>query len=243
MTEYEQKLYDLKLKSIDFIEKTGDMTTGLKSLAIAEEELNKKYAEELADKANKKEKERIEIIDKRIESINREYDLKEKQVSLLDDENEKNKQLANLYFNRRQEEIKAEREKAELSREYYDAQSEYEQKLLDKTLFRFSATGQIIESVTNGMKSSMMDFFDYTSDGFGNLKKATIDLGNMIYKAITQQMIFNPLVNSISGAATSFFASAKGNIFNSPSLSQFSNSVEYLICLFLILLLVLHIHL
>ena len=106
----------------------------------------------------------------------------------------------------------------------------------------------------------MMDFMDYTSAGFGNLKKLALDLGNMIYKAVTQQMIVNPLVGALQTAATSYFMpstsvnmgssasanasalgiggtdstymssgstifSAQGNIFNSPSLSQFSNSI------------------
>ena len=73
-----------------------------------------------------------------------------------------------------------------------------------------------------------------------------LDLGNMIYKAVTQQMVVNPLVGALQTAATSYFAtptptatgggtyngvtstaflSAKGNIFNSPSLSEYSNSV------------------
>ena len=122
----------------------------------------------------------------------------------------------------------------------------FEDELLSKNLQRYSATGQIIESVSSGMKSTMMDFFDYTSAGFGDLKKMALDLGNMIYKAVTQQMVVNPLVGALQTAATSYFAtptptatgggtyngvtssailSAKGNIFNSPSLSAYSNSI------------------
>jgi lysyl-tRNA synthetase class II len=116
----------------------------------------------------------------------------------------------------------------------------YEDDLLAKSLQRYSVTGQIIQEVSSGMKSSMMDFFDYTSAGFGKLNNLAISLGNTIYKAVVQQMVVNPLVSSLTSAATGFFStptatgggtyngvtssaikveSAKGNIFNSPSLS------------------------
>jgi hypothetical protein len=36
--------------------------------------------------------------------------------------------------------------------------------------------------------------------------KLALDLGNMIYKAVTQQMIVNPLVGALQTAATSYFA-------------------------------------
>lgn len=229
MTEYEKALYDIKLQSIEFINTTGDVTTALKMQSIAEDELNKKQTENNLKELTEAEKKRKEEIDKRLVSLNREYDLKEKQAGLIVDEVERNSTLAKLYNERQKEELKAQKDKGEITDSYYQASLAYEKELMTRTLFRYSQTGQIIESVSSGMKSTMMDFFDYTSDGFGNLKKLTIDLGNMIYKSITQQMVVNPLVNALSSAATSYFtpsvASAKGNVFESPSLSQYSNSV------------------
>lgn len=229
MTEYEKALYDIKLQSIEFINTTGDVTTALKMQSIAEDELNKKQTENNLKELTEAEKKRKEEIDKRLVSLNREYDLKEKQAGLIVDEVERNSTLTKLYNERQKEELKAQKDKGEIIDSYYQASLAYEKELMDRTIFRYSQTGQIIESVSSGMKSTMMDFFDYTSNGFGNLKKLTIDLGNMIYKSITQQMVVNPLVNALSSAATSYFtpsvASAKGNVFESPSLSQYSNSV------------------
>lgn len=211
MTEYEQKLFDLKLEYVDFIKKTGDMKTGLEILAKAEENLNNKYSAE-------QQKKRNEDLDKQISALKDIYDLKEKQAGLLLDENEKNQTLAKLYYERRVQEIALEKEKGDKNAEYYKQSEDYEKSLLEQTLFRYSATGQIIESVSSGMKSSMMDFFDYTSSGFGNLKKLALDLGNMIYKAVTQQMVVNPLVGALQTAATSYFApSTSVNIGSSAS--------------------------
>lgn len=253
MTEYEQKLFDLKIEYVDFIKKTGDMKTGLEILAKAEENLNNKYSAE-------QQKKRNEDLDKQISALKDIYDLKEKQASLLLDENEKNQTLAKLYYERRIQEIALEKEKGDKSAEYYKQSEDYEKSLLDQTLFRYSATGQIIESVSSGMKSSMMDFFDYTSSGFGNLKKLALDLGNIIYKAVVQQMVVNPLVGALQTAATSYFApstsvnmgssasanasalgiggtdsnfmssgstifNAKGGTYSSQSLSNYSNGI------------------
>lgn len=223
MSDYDKKLYDISLKTADFITLTGDITTGLsqqeKAVAKLNEEENKKNTEK-----------RNAEIDKQLKDSKDLLDIKEKQLGLIDDENVKNQELAKLYYTRRVEEIKALKEKEKTNDSLYQQQLDYEEQLLNKTVFRYSQTGQVIESVSSGMKSSMMDFFDYTSNGFRNLKKITIDLGNMIYKAVVQQMIVNPLVGAASSAATSFFstpakANATGGVYSSPSLSSYSNSI------------------
>lgn len=252
MTEYEQKLYDLKLEYIDFVKKTGDVAGGLKMLQDAETELNRRFDTQAIEKFNKE-------IDRQLGLLKDTYDLKEKQLNLIDDETERNKALTDLYYERRVQEIALERQKNEQSTEYYNGLLDYETKLHDKTLFRYSQTGQIIESVSSGMKSSMMDFLDYTSNGFRNLNKLAIDLGNMIYKAVTQQMVVNPLVSALGSAATSYFTpstsvnmgssasanasalgiggtdstfmnesifkNAKGGTYSSQSLSNYSNGI------------------
>ena len=205
MSEYDKSLSEIQEKTKEWIAVTGNKAEALKREAILIAELNKKRDDESAKNALELEKQKNEQIDKRITSLNREYDLKEKQVGLIYDETERNQALTKLYYERRVQEIELEKQKHEQSNEYYESQLSYEKALLDQTLFRYSATGQIIESVSSGMKSTMMDFFDYTSAGFGDLKKMALDLGNTIYKAVTQQMIVNPLVGALSSAATSYF--------------------------------------
>ena len=205
MSEYDKSLSEIQEKTKEWIAVTGNKAEALKREAILIAELNKKRDDESAKNALELEKQKNEQIDKRITSLNREYDLKEKQVGLIYDETERNQALTKLYYERRVQEIELEKQKHEQSNEYYESQLSYEKALLDQNLFRYSATGQIIESVSSGMKSSMMDFFDYTSAGFGDLKKMALDLGNMIYKAVTQQMVVNPLVGALSSAATSYF--------------------------------------
>lgn len=206
MSEYDKALSEIKEKTKEWIAVTGNKAEALKREAILIDELNKKKAEDDAKAALDIERQRNEQIDKRITSLNREYDLKEKQVGLIYDETERNQALTKLYYERRVQEIELEKQKKGESDSFYESQLSYEKNLLDQTLFRYSATGQIIESVSSGMKSTMMDFFDYTSAGFGDLKKMALDLGNIIYKAVIQQMVVNPLVGALSSAATSYFA-------------------------------------
>lgn len=206
MSEYDKSLSEIKEKTKEWIAVTGNKAEALKREAILIDELNKKKAEDDAKAALDIERQRNEQIDKRITSLNREYDLKEKQVSLIYDETERNQALTKLYYERRVQEIELEKQKKGESDSFYESQLSYEKNLLDQTLFRYSATGQIIESVSSGMKSTMMDFFDYTSAGFGDLKKMALDLGNIIYKAVIQQMVVNPLVGALSSATTSYFA-------------------------------------
>lgn len=206
MSEYDKALSEIKEKTKEWIAVTGNKAEALKREAILIEELNKKRDDDAAKQTLELEKQRNEQIDKRITSLNREYDLKEKQVGLIYDETERNQALTKLYYERRVQEIELEKQKKEQSDSFYESQLTYEKNLLDQTLFRYSATGQIIESVSSGMKSTMMDFFDYTSAGFGDLKKMALDLGNIIYKAVIQQMVVNPLVGALSSAATSYFA-------------------------------------
>lgn len=220
MSDYDKKLYDISLKTADFITLTGDITTGLSQQEKAVAKLNEEESKKNIEKRNAD-------IDKQLKSSKDLFELKEKQTGLIDDEVEKNQTLTRLYYDRRKEEIKALYDKQEITYTMYEEQLKYEEQLRDKTLFRYSATGQIIESVSSGMKSSMMDFFDYTSAGFGNLKKLTIDLGNMIYKAVVQQMVVNPLVGAAQSAATSFFSTPdkkwEGGISNGQGFSKFAS--------------------
>ena len=252
MTDYEQKLYDIKLETIEFIKTTGDVTEALRLQDIAETKLNKSESEERIKKQN-------EELEKTLVAHRAIYDLKEKQLGLIDDDNVKNQELAKVYNQRQKEEYQAQYDMGKMEFSTYEQLMQYEDELLSKNLQRYSATGQIIESVSSGMKSTMMDFFDYTSDGFGDLKKMALDLGNTIYKAVTQQMVVNPLVGALSSAATSYFGGvgatvgsatasnnatlgisgadtniqeglnpkflAKGGAYSSPSLSNYSNGV------------------
>lgn len=238
MTDYEKKLYDINLQYVEFIKKGGDVATGLALLAEGERKLNEEQAKNNIEERNK-------AIDAELSSSKSLFELKEKQVGLLDDENEKNRILSQLYNQRQKKEIQALYDKGEITKDFYDESLQYEDELLQKNLQRYSVTGQIIEEVGSGMKSTMMDFFDYTSAGFGNMRKMVIDVGNMIYQAIVKQMVVNPLVNAATSAVGAYFAtptatttggtyngvtstafaSAKGNVFNSPSLSEYSNSI------------------
>jgi len=201
MTDYDKKIYEIAIKTKDFIQLTGDVTTGLDQQKQAVQKLNEEEDKKNLEKRNS-------AIDKELKSTKELFDLKEKQLGLIDDENIKNQELSTLYNARQKKEIQALYDKGEITKDYYDSSMQFEDDLLTKNLMRYSQTGQIIESVSSGMKSTMMDFMDYTSSGFKNLKKLALDLGNMIYKAVTQQMIVNPLVNALSSAATSYFSPA-----------------------------------
>lgn len=199
MTDYEKKLYSINLEYVDFIKKGGDVATGLALLADGEKKLNEETAKSKLEERNK-------ALDKQLAYDKSIFELKEKQVGLLDDENEKNRTLSQLYHDRQVQEIKAMAEKEPRNDDFYQKSLQYEDELLQKNLQRYSVTGQIIEEVGSGMKSTMMDFFYYTSKGFGDMRKMVIDVGNMIYQAIVKQMVVNPLVSAATSAVGAYFA-------------------------------------
>ena len=109
---------------------------------------------------------------------------------------------------------------------------------------------EVYGALTSSMTSGFENFFDMTSDGFMDFGKLATSILQDVYKAAVRAMIVQPLVNGIMGAFTGgvtpstfgnlytgptsavststsapIYQFANGDAFNSPSLSQHSNTV------------------
>lgn len=219
MNEYEQGLYGIALQTQKWIESGVSINDALEKQAILVQQLNEEMAKSETEANNTRMRDRLE-------GMRAEYDLKEKQIGLLDDENEKNRQLAILYNERQKKELESKLKMGEISTELYNDSLDYEDKLLSKSLNRYSETGQIIEAVGNTMESSMMDFFDHTSKGFMDMKSLANNVLNSILQQMIKMSIVNPLVQGATSWAGGLFANAQGGVYSSPSLSNYSNQVH-----------------
>lgn len=221
-SEYDKKLYEISEKTADYILKSGDVTMALQfqkdAVAKVTEEENKRLKTISDEAINKKLAQEKDILD-----------IREKQIGLIEDEGTKQQLLAGIYRERQQSELKAKLDTGAMTESNYKLSMNYEEQLYNKTMFRYSQTGMIIQDVASGMQSSMMTFFDYSSSGFLKLSNLVNDLGKLIYQAIVKQTIVSPLASALTSSATAFFSTpkvnAQGNVFNSPSLSNYSNSI------------------
>lgn len=224
MSEYEAGLYRIALQTQKWIQDGVTLNDALEAQTMLVSKLNEETAKSSGEE-NKK------LIQDRLELMRAEYDLKEKQIGLLDDENVKNVELAKLYNERQKRELEAKKELGEINQELYDKNIQYEDELLSKTAQRYSETGQIIEAVGNSMENSMMDFFDHTSKGFMDMKNLANNVLNSILQQMIKMSIVNPLVGAITSGVGSYFggtvtANAQGGVYSSPSLSNYSNQVH-----------------
>lgn len=223
MSEYEAGLYRIALQTQKWIQDGVTLNDALEAQTMLVSKLNEETSK-TAGEENKK------LIQDRLELMRAEYDLKEKQIGLLDDENVKNVELAKLYNERQKRELEAKKELGEINQELYDKNIQYEDELLSKTAQRYSETGQIIEAVGNSMENSFMIAVDGVLDGVDKLDDAFENLGRQIYNSVTRQLVVNPLVGAITSGIGSYFggitANAQGGVYSSPSLSNYSNQVH-----------------
>lgn len=84
------------------------------------------------------------------------------------------------------------------------------QGLLDLQTFYEDVYSQMIEAtknVDNEMKSAFEDFFDYTSKGFGDLKKLASSILHSIYMEAVKMAVVNPIMKNLWGTIGSIASS------------------------------------
>lgn len=210
-------------------------------------------ADTTAKLEEKAQKEKTKDIQKELKLQEENFRIQARQVELLDDEADKQVALATLEYQRTQASLKAQMQLGEVSQEYYDQMMDAETKLLEKQKQDWTMYGQIINNTTGAMESSFTNFFDGTSDDFMKFGDLAKNILKEIYLEAVRVALVRPLVSAGVGAAMSLIGGAftsgssstslpdaststattgsepllfaKGGSFNSPSLSQYSNSI------------------
>jgi len=97
----------------------------------------------------------------------------------------------------------------------------------EKSLFGYTAAGQAIKGLSDGMTAGFTTFFDRSSEGFMDMGDLAGGILDSIINQLMQAMVIAPLVQGITTGVTAFAMTyAQGDTFtNSPSLSAHSNSV------------------
>lgn len=200
---------------------------------ILAENFNKKYQRLGLDATTKLEEEaqkaKTKDIQKELKLQEENFRIQARQVELLDDEADKQVALATLEYQRTQASLKAQMQLGEISPEYYNAMMEMEDKLLEKQKQNWTLAGQVVNNVTSQMESSMTDFLDATSDNFADFGKMATSILQEVYREIIRISVVKPLVSGITSGVMGAFggvtANATGGVYNSPSLSAYSNQV------------------
>ena len=199
----------------------------------------------------KAQKDKQKDIQKELKLQEENFRIQARQVDLLDDEADRQVALATLEYQRTQASLKAQMELDKVTPQYYNAMMEMEDKLLEKQKEHWTLAGQVVNNVTSQMESSMTDFLDATSDNFADFGKMATSILQEVYREIIRIAVVKPLVSSLVGFGMDMFSGgasvasggvsasaadwqsagavpsgyAKGDVFNSPSLSQYSNQI------------------
>lgn len=173
----------------------------------------------------------------------REFNLAKRQTELINDETAKRMRLVDLEHSHAAEQYTAMLKKGEITEDYYARAMALEEQLYQKQMFDASSWGQVMQNGLSGLESAMGNFLDYSSDKFMKFGDLAQDVLGQIYKALVKEFIISQMIAAIrqgimgmfgGGAevhsrgamsATAALPSAKGNVFSSPDLHSYANSV------------------
>ncbi|WP_170000348.1 tape measure protein [Campylobacter sp. RM9328] len=181
----------------------------------------------------------------------REYDLRKRGAELMYDEVAKAQELALIEHERANTQYNHLLAQGEITREYYNRAMALEEQLYQKQLFDASSWGQVMQSGLNSLENAMGNFLDYSSDRFLKFGDLASSVLNDIANQMMRMMVIQPFTNALSQSISGFFGassgaqgllessvstggmlttggsvySAKGNVFSSPDLHRYVNSV------------------
>lgn len=209
-------------------------------------ELAKIDAEETKNKLAEQEKtkqEQIKATNEYLKLKDREFNLAKRQTELINDETAKRMRLVDLEHSHAAEQYTAMLKKGEITEDYYARAMALEEQLYQKQMFDASSWGQVMQNGLSGLESAMGNFLDYSSDKFMKFGDLAQDVLGQIYKALVKEFIISQMIAAIrqgimgmfgGGAevhsrgamsATAALPSANGNVFSSPDLHSYANSV------------------
>ena len=226
MDDYDYGVYLINQKVEEY------RKSGVKELEIAQYvtnakmELGIKQLQTETKEYEKAQQEKKQAIEHELKMLEEQYRIQSRQVSLLDDEVDRTIALAKIEHDRSVQSLRLQMEKEPELKALYEMELDYEDQLLSKTLENYTLHGQVIRSLTDDLESGFEGFFDYASDGFldfGNLAKNIL---HEVYMEILRVAIIKPLVGGLTNMAMgAFTANAQGGVYDSPSLSSYSNQV------------------
>ena len=174
----------------------------------------------------------------------REFNLAKRQTELINDEAAKRMRLVDLEHSHAAEQYTAMLKKGEITEDYYARAMALEEQLYQKQIFDASSWGQVMQNGLSGLESAMGNFLDYSSDKFMKFGDLAQDVLGQIYKALVKEFIISQMIAAIrqvimgmfgggdaavhsrgAMSATAALPSAKGNVFSSPDLHSYANSV------------------
>ncbi|WP_169767237.1 tape measure protein [Campylobacter curvus] len=235
--------------------KEAELRQKLKSSGIGSGEIEKMIALSKSafdkDSQDKARQANIKQINEHLQLKDREFNLQKRQTELIVDETQKRMELVSIEHDHALEQYEAMLKKGEISQEYYAKALALEEQLYQKQMFDASSWGQVAKSTISSLETAMGSFLDYSSDKFmkfGDLAQNILQsLANSLMKMLVIQPIANALTSGIqnyfggSGGAQSLLNSsgprggalttggsvysAQGNVFSSPDLHRYVNSV------------------
>ena len=214
-------------------------------------ELAKIDAEETKNKLAEQEKtkqEQIKATNEYLKLKDREFNLAKRQTELISDETARRIRLVEIEHSHAAEQYTAMLKKGEITKDYYARAMALEEQLYQKQMFDASSWGQVMQNGLSGLENAMGNFLDYSSDKFMKFGDLAQDVLGQIYKALVKEFIISQMIAAIRGifspstpALSSKFASAgpgmgggsmsglvssaHGNVFSSPDLHQYANSI------------------
>ena len=181
------------------------------------------------DALQKEEQHKKQAIEHTLKIQEEQYRIQSKYINLLDDEADRAIALANIDYQRNYASIKAQLELGEINEEYYRLALEYEDKLLVKTLENYSLHGQVINGIKDDLESGFGEFFDYQSANFAKLGAFGKNIAHEVYMEFMKISVIKPLTTGLTSGLSGIFSNlsfnAQGGIYDSPSLSVYSNKV------------------
>ena len=228
-------------------EKT-ELSKKLKEAGISGKEFDAIIVDsEISYKQSAEEKEKSKLVKRINEELkleDRKTDLAKRRAELLYDETAKRGELIRIEHEHTLTQYEAMLKKGEMSEEYYAQAIALEQRLYEKQLFNASNWGQITSDTISTLQSAMGSFLDYSSEKFmkfGDLAQSVLQsLANSLMKMLVIQPIANALAQGAQGlfggsgggvhsrgamSAAAAVPSAKGNVFSSPDLHSYANSI------------------
>lgn len=198
LKKLEKEKLDIVRKREDFLFSAREKRASLITSEADKEKILLDIQHEKALVSLERQKKDMELAQ---ENYNKELAYLEKRKKLM--------QLTPEEYNIELESLERKKEDIELTQENYKMALELEQELYEYQKYRLSDVGKLTETTTNALKSGMKDFFDITSDGFGDLG----NLANNVLSQIISKMIEVQMVNPFVDAATPMLSDFIGSLF------------------------------
>ena len=245
MDDYDYGVYLINQK-VEEYRKAGVKEIEIsKYVTNAKMELGIKQLQEETKEYEKAQQEKKQAIEHELKMLEEQYRIQARQVNLLDDEVDRAIALAKIEHDRSVQSLRLQMDKEPELKAMYEMELDYEDKLLAKTLENYTLHGQVINGIKDDLESGFGEFFDYQSNNFMKFGDLATNILHEVYMEIVRINMIKPLTSGLTSGLMSFVpslfggssytpytdgwasavANAQGGVYDSPSLSSYSNKV------------------